>query len=232
MDKKCRTCGESFPNDREHFYYKAKRGLSSVCLVCHRARRERQKQREKVRHEQALQRVEAAGLDVYAALARQGGSNIPHSAELVEKITEYFGGVSGLAAILVKQYYDSKAGSSTRNKLLETIVRLIQGNVDQGGARKPIELWTEEELEAELNKRFEMAVLAQKRIINAAPQAITAEDSDDTLADAARTESDSGDSQRVEEPGIGGSEHLPPEPAAGTDSSVQSERDSGDRGQS
>jgi hypothetical protein len=46
-----------------------------------------------------------------------------------------------------------------RNSLLEMVVRLATKNTEQGGAKTPIDLYSEEELEAEIDNRLRQAVL-------------------------------------------------------------------------
>jgi hypothetical protein len=217
-----------FPLDAENFHKHKDGSLSGVCKPCYRAQSRDQKKRAKVRRKQALQKIESSAVDIYAKLAQVGGSNVPHSAELVEKVCEYFGGVAGFAAIMVKQYYDSKPGSSTRNKMLETVCRLIQNNVDSGGAKKPLTLWTEEELEVELQERFRAAVLTHKMVIDAkeieeAPDGDTAEDSEYPLDDPASSGPDQGIAGGIEGAGGGEPETLPTEPDAGENPQVPSE---------
>jgi hypothetical protein len=225
MSQPCIHCGTLFPPDREHFYWHKNDGLSNVCLSCHKAQRRHQRAKEKAKRSAALKKIEASGIDLYAKLAQAGGSNIPHSAELVEKVCEYFGGVAGFAAIMVKQYYDAKPGTSTRNKVLETITRLIQSNVDSGGAKKPLTLWTEEELESELQERFRVAVLSQRILIDAkpSPEGEPAEDSEDSQPVAAPTGQGQGTPERTEGEATGGVEAVPADPSAGGDSQVPSE---------
>jgi hypothetical protein len=71
----------------------------------------------------------------------------------------YFGGANGFAALAMKQYFESPPGSRMRNSLLEMVVRLAAKNTEQGGAKKPIDLYSEEELDQEINKRLEQAVV-------------------------------------------------------------------------
>jgi hypothetical protein len=59
----------------------------------------------------------------------------------------------------MKQYFESPPGSRMRNSLLEMVVRLASKNTEQGGAKKPIDLYSEEELEAEIDSRLRQAVL-------------------------------------------------------------------------
>jgi hypothetical protein len=225
MSQPCIHCGTIFPPDREHFHWHKKDGLTSVCLSCHKAQRRHQKKREQAKRSAGLKKIEASAVDLYSKLAQAGGSNIPHSAELVEKLCEYFGGVSGFAAIVVKQYYDAKPGTSTRNKVLETICRLIQTNVDSGGAKKPLTLWSEEELEAELQERFRVAVLSQRMLIDATPtpESQSSEDSQDSEPVPAPTGQDQGTPERTAGAATGGAEALPADAAAGGNPQVLGE---------
>jgi hypothetical protein len=77
---------------------------------------------------------------------------------------EYFGGVRGFANAYLKQFYDSPVGGAFRTKMLDSILRLVVGNTAMGGAKKPLELMTEEELESELRRQ----VLDAARTMHAA----------------------------------------------------------------
>lgn len=223
MSQPCIKCGVEYPLDAEHFHQHKGKELSGVCKQCHKADRKRDAEKAKAKRRASLKKIEEAGIDLYAKLAQAGGSNIPHSAELVEKVCEYFGGVSGFAAIMVKQYYDSPAGSSTRNKMLETVCRLVQSNVDSGGAKKPLSLWTEEELESELQDRFRKAILSQRLVIDAqeTPEDSDApEDSENPLDDPASGGQDQGTPIGIEGETGRSPESLHPDAPAGEDSSV------------
>ena len=87
-----------------------------------------------------------------------GGSNIPHTAELLEGAMVAFGGTAGFSNLLLKQYLDAKPGSRIRSGILEMITRLASKNTEVGGAKKPTELMSEEELEAEIELRLKNAV--------------------------------------------------------------------------
>jgi len=91
---------------------------------------------------------------MFIASARIGGANVPHSSELLEVLMEYCGGVRGFANIYMKQFYDAAPGGAFRTKMLDTMVRLASANTAMGGAKKPLTLWSEEELETELHERL------------------------------------------------------------------------------
>lgn len=206
----CSTCGVELEKTTENFLERDGK-LSPQCKFCHRRNQQNYKIRQAEKRQKNLEKVERNGLDMYARLASTGGSNIPHSAELVEQVMTYFGGVTGFSAMLVKQFYDSKPGSSVRNKLLDTICKLVQSNVDSGGAKKPLDLWTEEELEEELNARF--AALQAGTTINAEvieapeesePSCLTA----DSGVDDSPEERDSSTDGGVEGEAVRGAETL------------------------
>lgn len=238
LAKTCSSCGNSYAATKEHF---PKDG--NVCRACYRTNRTKQRERKRARRRLALDQIEESGLELYAALAQAGGSNIPHSAEVLERIFQYFGGVGGFSALLVKQYYDSPPGGSARNRLLETIVRLVTKNVEAGGAKKPLAMWTEEELEAELEQRFQQALNTYRGVtVNATPKALEAPAAEggasDTDADNPGTESDAVPEGRDKDnpsgtagAEAGGIEALQADPAATEDARVPSQRSAGHRRQ-
>ena len=77
---------------------------------------------------------------------------------------EYFGGVRGFANMFMKQYLDSPVGGAFRTKMLESVVRLVKDNTAMGGSKKPLELMSEEELEAELRRQVLEAAMGMQRI--------------------------------------------------------------------
>ena len=136
--------------------------LRFTCRVCIQEKKKRDQ----------MQAIEDRAVDIYLRSSSVGGANIPHTAELLESVMQYFGGTNGFSSIIMKQYWDSPPGGRMRNSLLEMIVRLASKNTEQGGARKPINLFTEEEIESEINHRIEKAaadayVNHSKRIVDA-----------------------------------------------------------------
>ena len=217
QEKPCINCGKKFEDTKENFVTRNGKTLNQ-CKLCRHQQKQRLAAKKKSQRDLALNRVEGKGLDIYSALAATGGSNIPHTAEVVEQVITYFGGVSGFSAMLVKQFYDSEPGSSVRNKLLETICRLVQSNVDSGGAKKPLDLWTEEELEDELNARF--AALSGGFSIDAEatpPEALSSQATHNIELDDAAEERDAESDERTEGEETGGSEAIQADPSAAED---------------
>lgn len=117
------------------------------CQACLKEQAKLARKREAKRRQRALDAIEREAVDTLIEKATQGGSNIPHSAELTEQLMTYFGGVNGLASMFVKQYHEAPPGGSMRTRMLETITRLVTKNTEQGGAQKPVSLLSDDELQ-------------------------------------------------------------------------------------
>lgn len=159
-EKVCIGCGLSWPATTTHFH-KSKDGFHARCRRC---RNQKIKGERKKKRNKKLDEIEKGAVDLFVASARLGGANIPHSSELLEILMEYFGGVRGFGNIFLKQYYDSPVGGAFRTKMLESIMRLVQNNTAMGGAKKPLELMSEEELEAELRRQVMEAAMQIKKV--------------------------------------------------------------------
>lgn len=157
--KKCIGCNKELP---EHAFHLSADGRRHPrCKAC---RSDYERKRKKKKKDQRLDNIEVDAVDAFCRAARLGGSNIPHSAELVETIMEYMGGVAGFSNLFMKQYYDSPPGGAHRTKMLESMVRLITNNTAMGGAKKPLSHWTEDELEDELRQRLIETAITMKAI--------------------------------------------------------------------
>lgn len=152
VERICNECGKSYPWTK--VFFPAKKGhTTALQLVCRRC-----KKQKKVRLK--LQNMEAKAIDAFVVKSTKGGSNnnIPHSAEMLEAYLKYFGGLDGLASACVKQFYDTPPGSRGRQSILEMITKLAVSNTQAGGAKKPVNLYSEEELLDELDGRLKMFV--------------------------------------------------------------------------
>lgn len=153
--KTCIECGVSYPAT-DAYFHKSKDGFHARCRKC-RNKKERKSRKQK--RNKKLDEIERGGVDLFIASARIGGANIPHSSELLETLMEYFGGVRGFANAYMKQFYDSPVGGAFRTKMLDGVMRLVQNNTAMGGAKKPFDLMTDEELEAEIRRQVLEAAL-------------------------------------------------------------------------
>lgn len=159
--RQCEKCSKVF--DLTPKYFPRVPGTQNTFqLVCKKCKKE-------IARRKKLDKIEGAAVDDFVSRVISGGANVPHTAELLESLMNFFGGVNGFAGMAMKQYWDSPPGSRGRSAILEMVVRLAGKNTEQGGARKPIQLYSEDELEQEINKRLENAVLTYggKRYLNA-----------------------------------------------------------------
>jgi hypothetical protein len=159
--RQCEQCKKVLPL-LPKFFPRVPGTQSTYQFNCKKCKAEKKRQAK-------LKTIEAKAVDAYISRSVSGGSSIPHTAELLESIMHNFGGTNGFANLVMKQYFESPPGGRIRNSILEMVVRLASKNTEQGGAKKPIDLYSEEELETEINKRLEQAVLTYggMRYINA-----------------------------------------------------------------
>jgi hypothetical protein len=149
--RQCDNCKQVKPLNSKHFprIVGTQHNFQWICRPC----------KVKVKQQAKMELMERKAIGTYLSRTVSGGSNIPHTAELLEGIMHYFGGANGFASLVMKQYFESAPGSRMRNSLLEMVVRLASKNTEQGGAKKPIDLYSEEELEKEIDNRLRQAVL-------------------------------------------------------------------------
>jgi hypothetical protein len=225
-DKQCIVCQHvKSLTDKNFRRYGGKDGdWKPTCKACER----------KAAKQRRMDRIEKKAVDHMLANAAIGGSHIPHTAEMLEAIMHYFGGTNGFASMLLKQYFESPTGSRIRTSVLEMIVRLASKNTEQGGAKKPIQLYSEEELEDEIDKRIRQVTSLCRtggKIVDATAQS-TATDADHQELLGIPTGGVEGTSGGIEVEAARSLEAISADAAAAGVPRVPSERDAGDRGKS
>jgi hypothetical protein len=159
-EKVCIACGLAWPATTA-YYHKSKDGFHARCRKC---RNKKIRTDRKGKRNSKLEEIEKGAVKNFVAAARVGGANIPHSSELLEVLMDYFGGVRGFANAYMKQYYDSPVGGAFRTKMLDSVMRLVVGNTAMGGAKKPLDLMSEDELEAELRRQVLEAAMTMRKV--------------------------------------------------------------------
>ena len=152
-DKVCQQCG----------------GETQGQPVCPECVRRKKDEKLVAREERTLAGIEEQARRLFTRGASRGGENVPHVSEVLERVMSLFGGSGGFASMLVKQYYDAPPGSATRTKMLEAITKLTVQTSEMGASKKPLELWTDDELEEELDKRLE-TIAASYQVVDAQPK--------------------------------------------------------------
>lgn len=129
------------PSNGDYFYRNVSKwdGWSSVCKTCW-AKQKAALKAKKEEHE-AKQAVRSV-----IKLARNR-ENVPHMTELVEALYARLEGVEGFADLFINDMLAATPGSPHRIRAGETLIHLTVKNTDSGHAQKPIELFTDEELE-------------------------------------------------------------------------------------
>lgn len=201
----CSKCGKQYPLTEE-FWHRSKGAFHTRCRKC---RNKKQKDGRTIRAQKKLAEIERGAVDTFIAAARVGGTNVPHSAELLEVAMKYFGGVEGFVTAFMKQFYDAPAGGAFRTKQLDSILRLITQNTAMGGAKKPLELMTEEELEAQYRRDVLAAAMSIK--VNGSPVRIESDESvrNVPVVDGVEPRSADGRMQEVPATGASGGVQIP-----------------------
>lgn len=152
--KKCAgTCGRICELDQAGEFFdvdkKRKDGFKAVCKAC------RAEQRMLKRIAARNERLNLHDQRIIGILgqAQPGGSEVAHIAEVYAKIAHLMGGPNGIAISLVQTYIQSPPGSPGRQKILGQILTLAAKVTETGAAKVPLELLSEEELEAEIIRR-------------------------------------------------------------------------------
>lgn len=165
MDKKvCSECEKTLPI--EEFELTEAGNRRERCAPCIKTRTKRLAQE---RNERTMESLEKESVSTFLKAASKGGENVPHISELLERTMTLFGGSGGFAQALVKQFFDATPGSAARTRILETLTKLTVQTSEMGASKKPLELWSDDELEGELNKRLE-TMAATWRVIDATPE--------------------------------------------------------------
>ena len=138
------------------------------CRECAREHERIRTKRAAKRRREALEQIERNACNTLITKAGPGGANVPHSAELLEELMTYFGGVKGYASMFAKQYHEAPPGGSMRTRMLESMTRLVAANTAMGGAQKPVSMMSDEELEGQLNDKLRevASVMARRRSID------------------------------------------------------------------
>ena len=165
MDTKvCTECEKTLPI--EEFELTEAGNRRERCVPCIKTRTKRLAQQ---RRERTMESLEEESVSTFLKAASKGGENVPHISELLERKMTLFGGSGGFAQALVKQFFDATPGSAARTRILETLTKLTVQTSEMGASKKPLELWSDDELEGELNKRLE-TMAATWRVIDATPE--------------------------------------------------------------
>lgn len=144
-------CGHDLPLNEMFFDRDNSRttGFKNVCKDCRAAERQ-EKEREQI--DERIKKLEKAALLSLDTMLSTG-SDIPHMAEMYQRLIEAFGGIGNFAAHFMANYLVAKPGSLQRMKMLETIVRLGTKVSESNAAQIPLELMSDEDVQREVQRQ-------------------------------------------------------------------------------
>ena len=149
--KVCFKCGEELPATEQYWAKDATKadGWRGECKVCRAEAR-------KVADDRAVlakvEQMDVAAMKLIDNLTR-GGSDVPHMVELYQRLMEAFDGVGGFAQHYMANYLCAKPGSSIREKMMATIIRMGTQASEQGLTQVPLDLLQDEDLQIYLREK-------------------------------------------------------------------------------
>lgn len=146
-------CARYLPRTREHFgySYNVKDKMHGTCRKCLAARRAVLNEEKNKSQEIADKSHKDAFINVAARLA-----GAPHNAEVTELVYDALGGPRGFAAEFASTYFNAKENGQihVQTRLLGMILQMTATNTAQGGAQKPLEILTDDELDSYIEERI------------------------------------------------------------------------------
>ncbi len=156
LRRHCYSCDKELPLTPKWFAHRARNRppYSETCRKCEETSKQEFALQVQDTLPSLLQQVQGYSVDLIANEAIRQSNEIPHSAELLESIMRTFGGVENFGKMFAAHFWQCEPGKAQRTKMLMTVASLILKNSEQGGAKKPIDLWTDEELDTEIQRRM------------------------------------------------------------------------------
>jgi len=160
----CVRCGHAHPLTEDWYDRDAEKptGFKGTCKGC-------RKEQRMMKRQHSLRKIsKKQQMTVYEALRgmEDGGSNCPHSAELMEKVFTLLGGVNGFAKILVTELFSSPPGSQMRQRALAGLLKLNLDVTSSGAAKVPKHLMDDEDIERELTRLGVKLKIHQGQVID------------------------------------------------------------------
>jgi hypothetical protein len=157
--KMCKVCERDKPLVDEYWHrdIHSPDGYRHVCAQCRNEKSNHEKEQIVEEHFAAL---EARGIQHLTQLA-EGGSDVPHMAEVYQCIMEGFGGPRLFAQHLIACYFHPKTTQHIKAKLLQTVIHLSRNVSDSGMISRDLETVPTEELNRMLDERMQKALSEQ-----------------------------------------------------------------------
>lgn len=160
--KVCGHCCEELPANDDFFDKDGSKedGLRNWCKKC------RKNKQEMKRLKNAANVIDAIDKELLKGLtqSKNGGSNVPHLAQLCEAIVQILGGHQGVAQHWASTLLAAKPGSQTRERMLSGLVKMVGALSDSNKVSMPAELMSDDDLNnaiAEREARLHVVTLEQ-----------------------------------------------------------------------
>ena len=144
-------CQRNLPLNEKNFDRDSRKegGFRFFCKEC---RAEARKLKEALKVDEQVEKLDRAAMAAVRAMAN-GGTDLPHVAELYQVLMNLLGGVQGFGKHYVANMLQAPAGSQTRQRMLSDINKLAMVATASGAVSKPANLMTDEDLMKELESR-------------------------------------------------------------------------------
>lgn len=154
--KRCRVCQRDKPlhDDYWHRDIHSPDGYRHACAQC---RNEKATYEKEQIVDDVFASLEKKGIEHLATLA-EGGSQLPHMAEVYESIMDGFGGPRLFAQHLIACYFHPQTSQHIKAKLLQSVIGLSVKVSDSGLIARDLDGVPTEELQRMLEDRMRKAV--------------------------------------------------------------------------
>jgi hypothetical protein len=153
MDKECNKCFAIMPLTDEFWHRDSDKedGFKGACKMCRSEQVKKQKDRAL---DDRVKKINERGFK-FLEKVTETGSDVPHIAETFQRLIEAFGGPDGLSQWYMAEFLSSAPGSSQRQRMLDTMLRMNTVVSELGAAQKSLDQMTEDEITQILDKRLQ-----------------------------------------------------------------------------
>ena len=180
--KRCGKCQRELPRTNDHYDADASKpdGFRQWCKMCRKGKREAVRAREiekavgnadlSLLLKQAVVRADAELLK-HIGVHPDGGPTMPHTMQALESFMSMFGGLHGFTTYYMAQLIAADPGGTVKQKMLSEITSLIKECSDDAKVGKPPEMMTDDEFEAEVQKRQDRMKRVEAIVTEVVPHA-------------------------------------------------------------
>lgn len=144
----------------EEFWHRDGENFRRVCKLC---RNKIEQERELQRKSEIIDNLDDKLRTLLVRSAESGGSDVPHTREMVEILLRGFGGPVGFGRHVIGEFLAAPRGGAIRQKTVSDVLRMIVKVSESGDANKRAKQMSTEELETAAAKILQ-AMYVQRRL--------------------------------------------------------------------